>query len=169
MSTPPEKNVNSASLIIPNLTQKFSTRTPKIANPSRKNVTSTEKINPSRLNPLPRIFLNSPPENFAIPPPQKNNFSTPPDNFSTPPPKISQPPPRKFLTPPPKTSHPPPKISHPPPRKFLNPPPPKISQPSPKKFLNPPPRKFLNPPPPPPENFSSPHENYELWKDNRKQ
>ena len=79
----PKKNVNSASLIIPNRTQKISTRSPKNCQPLRKNVTSTEKFNPSRLNPLPRKFL--------IPPPTPENFSTPPRKFLKPLPKISQP------------------------------------------------------------------------------
>ena len=94
----PKKNVNSASLIIPNRTQKISTRPPKNCQPSRKNVTSTEKFNPSRLNPLPQKFLIPPSENFSIPP---RKFLKPPENFAIPPKKnfpstppiISQPPP----------------------------------------------------------------------------
>ena len=101
MSTPPEKNVTSASLIIPNLTQKISTRTPKNCQRLPK------KFNPSRLNPPPRIFL------------------IPPENFSNPPKILQSPPPKKFLNPPPIISQPPPpKISHPPPDNFSTPPPP---------------------------------------------
>ena len=137
MSTPPEKNVNSASLIIPNLTQKISTRTPKNCQPLpkkchlyRKNLTPPDSTlspeyfsSPPKISQLPpRKFLNSPPENFSNPP--KILQSPPPDNFSTPPPENFSPPP--------------PKISQPPP--------PKISQPPPKKNFSTPPRKFLNPP-----------------------
>ena len=125
MSTPPEKNVNSASLIIPNLTQKISTRTPKNCQPLpkkchlyRKNLTPPDStLSPEYFSTPPRKFLNSHPENFAIPPQKK-----------------------KFLTPPPI-------ISQPLPRRFLNSPPENFSTPPPRKFLTPPPRKFLNPPP----------------------
>ena len=172
MSTPPEKNVNSASLIIPNLTQKISTRTPKNCQPLpkkchlyRKNLTPPDStLSPEYFSTPPRKFLNSPPENFSTPPrkflnsPPRKFLNSPPENFSTPPPKISQlPPPKLSQLPPRKFLKPPENFAIPPPKKNFSPPPPIISQP---------PRKFLNSPP---ENFSTPHENYELWKDNRKQ
>ena len=142
MSTPPEKNVNSASLIIPNLTQKISTRTPKNCQPLpkkchlyRKNLTPPDStLSPEYFSTPPRKFLNSHPENFSTPP-RKFLNSPPPENFSTPPPKISQ--------------LPPPKLSQTP-RKFCNPPPPQK-----KKFLNSPPPK-ISQPPPPQKNFSTP-------------
>ena len=103
---PPEKNVNSASLIIPNLTQKISTRTPKNCQPLPK------KCHLYRKNLTPPDSTLSP-EYFSSPP----KISQTPRKFcNLPPKKISQPPPRKFLNPPPQ-------------KKFLNPPPPKISQP----------------------------------------
>ena len=119
MSTPPEKNVNSASLIIPNLTQKISTRTPKNCQPLlkkchiyRNNLTPPDSTLSPEYFSSTRKFLK-PPENFAIPPPPKK-FLNPPDNLSTPPPPPRKnPPQKKFSTPPPKISQPPTKISQP--------------------------------------------------------
>ena len=144
MSTPPEKNVNSASLIIPNLTQKISTRTPKNCQPLpkkchlyRKNLTPPDStLSPKYFSSPPKISQLPPPENFSNPP--KILQSPPQKNFSTPPQKKFSPPPENFSTPPPKISQPPPENFSTPPRKFLNPPPP------PENFSTPP-RKFLNP------------------------
>ena len=104
ISTPPEYNLNPSeksqplpkkSQPLPKKLQPLSKKSQplpkksqpgpqKIANPSRKNVTSTEKFNPSRLNPLLRKFF--------IPPLRKFLNSAP---------KISQTP-RKFCNPPPR-------------------------------------------------------------------
>ena len=113
MSTPPEKNVNSASLIIPNLTQKISTRTPKNCQPLpkkchlyRKNLTPPDStLSPEYFSSPPKIS-QLPPENFSNPP--KILQSPPPKKISQPPPKISHPPPENFSTPPKKISQPPP-------------------------------------------------------------
>ena len=82
MSTPPEKNVNLASLIIPNLTQKISTRTPKNCQPLpkkchlyRKNLTPPD----STLSPE---YFSSPPKISQLPPPRK--FLKPPGKFLNP-------------------------------------------------------------------------------------
>ena len=149
MSTPPEKNVNSASLIIPNLTQKISTRTPKNCQPLpkkchlyRKNLTPPDStLSPEYFSSPPKIS-QLPPENYSNPPkilqslPPKKISQPPPDNFSTPPPPIISQPPPPIISQPPQPPPPPPKISHPPPenfstpsqKKILTPPPPKISQ-----------------------------------------
>ena len=114
MSTPPEKNVNSASLIIHNSQPHPKNLNPdpqKLPTPLEKMSPLPKKFNPSRLNPLPRIFLIPPPKILQSAPPKK--FLNPPDNFATPPPppppdNFSASPHRKFLTPPPP---PPPKTS----------------------------------------------------------
>ena len=112
MSTPPEKNVTSASIIIPNLTQKISTRTPKNCQPLpkkchlyRKNLTPPDSTlspeyfsSPPKISQLhPRKFLNSPHRKFLNSPPK---ISQTPPKFCNPPPpkKISQPPPENFST-----------------------------------------------------------------------
>ena len=140
MATPPEKNVNPASRIIPNPTRKNFNPTPqKIANPSRKMSPLPKKFNPPEIIITPpEISQPSPPPKISQPPPPKISQLPPPENFSNPPP-------RKFLKPPPpKISHPPPKISQPPP---------KISQPR-LKNINPKNMLRCNPPPPPNIPFS---------------